>query len=250
MSTVVLHQFAISHFCEKVRWALALKGVEHRLLCHLPGAHARTARRLTGRSSLPVLELGPANAIGGSSAILDRLDTVFPEPRLTPAEPRLAEAARRWETYLDGTLGPAVRRVCYDTLLDHPYTCKALLAQGTPWYGKPLLGLMWPKLAPTMRKGFGLTAAGVARAREDIERALDALDRARDVDGYLVGGRFTRADLTAAALLAPLTREPGYGLRWPARLPDPVGALSETLAPRLAWVSATYAAHRPPRPPR
>lgn len=241
---LVLHQFAISHFCEKVRWALDFKGFDWRADAHVPGLHARPARRLTGQSSLPVLELAPGRAIADSSAILDALETLRPEPALTPAEPVPAAAARRWEARLDEHLGVAVRRVCYATLLEHRDIVLPLLAHGTPWYGRPLLRVAWPALASRMREGFGLTPANVVRARQDIERIVGELAAARDASGYLVGGCFTRADLSAAALLAPLIREPTYGVPWPARMPEPLGSWCESLAPELEWVSATYAAHR------
>ena len=246
---LILHQFAISHFCEKARWALDFKGLPWRANTLVPGLHVRTTRRLTARRSVPVLSGGGAPAIGDSTAIVDALEERFPEPALAPAEPALAAEARAWEERLDERLGVAVRRLCHATLLDHRDVVLPLLVHGAPWYGRPLLRLAWPKLAPMMRRGFGIDAGRVARARADIVSTLGELAAARDASGYLVGGRFTRADLTAAALLAPLTREPLYPVPWPDPLPEPLRSECERLAPDLAWVSATYAAHRRPRRP-
>ena len=243
---LVLHQFAVSHFCEKVRWALDFKGLAWRANTLVPGPHARVARRLSGQRSVPVLSVGEGRALADSTAIIDALETSHPTPSLTPAEPALAAEARAWEERLDEGLGTAVRRLCYATLLDHRDVLLPLLTHGAPWYGRPMLRLAWPKLAPTMRRGFGIDAASVARARGDIEAALHELAEARGASAYLVGERFTRADLTAAALLAPLTREPLYPVAWPDPLPEPLRGDCERLAPELAWVSATYAAHRRP----
>ena len=55
--TVRLYQFAISHYSEKVRWALDHKGIRYQPVNLLPGQHMATIRKLTGQSSsVPVLE--------------------------------------------------------------------------------------------------------------------------------------------------------------------------------------------------
>ena len=52
-----LYQFAISHYCEKIRWALDYKGLNHVTVSLLPGQHVKTVRKLTGKaSSVPVLD--------------------------------------------------------------------------------------------------------------------------------------------------------------------------------------------------
>ena len=43
-----LYQFAISHYCEKIRWALDYKGLNYETVNLLPGQHVKTIRKLTG----------------------------------------------------------------------------------------------------------------------------------------------------------------------------------------------------------
>ena len=79
-----LYQFAISHYCEKIRWALEYKGLNYETVNLLPGQHVKTIRKLTGQaSSVPVLE-HDGQVVQGSAAILDYLDQAFPEHSLTP----------------------------------------------------------------------------------------------------------------------------------------------------------------------
>jgi hypothetical protein len=47
-SRPVLRQLQLSHYSEKVRWALDLKRIPHIRRSLLPGLHALQARRLTG----------------------------------------------------------------------------------------------------------------------------------------------------------------------------------------------------------
>ncbi|HEY9121195.1 MAG TPA: glutathione S-transferase N-terminal domain-containing protein, partial [Marinobacter sp.] len=74
-----LYQFAISHYCEKVRWALDYKGLSYETISLLPGQHVKTIRKLTGGdSSVPVLD-HDGHRVQGSKEIIDYLDETFPE---------------------------------------------------------------------------------------------------------------------------------------------------------------------------
>ncbi|MFZ4690459.1 MAG: maleylacetoacetate isomerase [Polymorphobacter sp.] len=87
-----LHSFFNSSTSYRVRIALNLKGVPH----HIVGVDIRTgahrlpafAPDLNATAAVPVLVDGD-ESLGQSLAIIDWLDSRFPEPRLIPAEPRL-----------------------------------------------------------------------------------------------------------------------------------------------------------------
>jgi Glutathione S-transferase, N-terminal domain len=79
-STPVLWHFPVSHFNEKVRWALDFKGIPHArkalFLDYLPRALLATER-----PTLPILFL-EGKAIGDSTRILETLETFHPDPPL------------------------------------------------------------------------------------------------------------------------------------------------------------------------
>lgn len=242
---VTLYQFPISHFCEKARWALDYKGVRYRERNLLPGFHTRVVRRLAPRTSVPVL-VHDGRAIQNSADILTYLDQTFANRPLTPADEAEATEAQEWEAYLDREVGIHVRRLCYHTLLDHPDLTIPMLTTRGPWYGPMLIKLIYPKLTDTMRR---LMEINDQTARESEERVQAAIDRIHDrLQGrdYLVGDAFSRADLAAAALLAPLCRPHGYGIDWPDTLPDPLGGIAAAWAPKLAWVGGCYQQYRHP----
>jgi glutathione S-transferase len=64
--------------------------------------------------------------------------------------------------------------------------------------------------------------------------------------GYLVGDRFTVADLTAAALLSPLVRPPEFPYKAAVPLPEPLAKIRDSLLahPAFRWTLQTYAQHR------
>ena len=82
MTTPILWHFPISHYNEKVRWALDLKGVAHRRIA-LGASYLLRAWRATGTPKLPVLHID-GEAIGDSTQIIAALEERFPDPPLYP----------------------------------------------------------------------------------------------------------------------------------------------------------------------
>ena len=78
----MLWQFALSHYVEKVRWALDVKGVPHVRRSLLPGLHINRIRKMTGQTAVPVFEFNGVS-IHDSSAILEEVEKLWPEPFLT-----------------------------------------------------------------------------------------------------------------------------------------------------------------------
>lgn len=241
--SVILYQFPISHFCEKVRWALDYKGIDYQVKNLLPGLHVRTTKTLGAKSSVPVIE-HDGRSIQGSDAIITYLDEVFTDKKLTPGDVKQAQQALEWERYLDREIGVHVRRYCYHTLLEHPDIVIGFFAQGGPFWGKPFLKLSFPKMRSVMRKLMDINKVTAAQSRQTIVVALERLNDAVADQPFLVGDRFSRADLTAAALLAPLFMPEQYGLTWPAALPEPLKTEVEAMLPQLEWAQGLYQQYR------
>ena len=82
----MLWHIPVSHYSEKVRWALDWKGVEHARHAPPPASSMAVAFGLTRGSTLPVLQLD-GRAIGDSTAIIAAFEERCPEPPLYPADP-------------------------------------------------------------------------------------------------------------------------------------------------------------------
>ncbi len=240
---LILYQFPISHFCEKVRWALDYKQLDYQVKNLMPGSHIKVTKKLADKSSVPVL-VHDGKAIQGSEKIISYLDQNFPERKLTPVNPQEAQAAMEWERYLDQEVGVHVRRYCYQTLLSHPSLVVPMLGAGQPFWSRLYLRLIFSKLAKIMRKLMNINPESAEESKQRLLAALDRIDTSLDENKYLVGNRFSRADLTAAALLAPLFMPEQYGLKWPQSMPDPLGSEVAAMAPKLAWAKTVYEKHR------
>jgi len=214
----VLYQFPISHYCEKIRWAMDYKGLDYKLKNLFPGLHLRTTKKIAPKSYLPIL-MDQGEQVQNSHVILNYLDEKYPEKSLSPQDPELLAEALEWEKYCDVEIGVHIRRYCYHILLAEPKIVVPFFTQGGPWWGPLFFKLFFHKIEPVMRKMMSIDEAGAQKSEVRIQQAIDKLYKEYQQREYLVSDRFSRADLAAASLLAPLIMPEGYGLIWPKEMP-------------------------------
>ena len=138
-----------------------------------------------------------------SSAIVDYLDARYPNPPLTPSDPDAVRQALAWEEYLDEEIGATWRLWFYYHRLPDRHLALRLLLQDAAWHKRPLFMLAYPAIRKAMIKRMNINADTASQAEQRLRAALDKLDDALDGHTFLVGDRFSRADLTACALLSP-----------------------------------------------
>ena len=114
VTTPVLYHIEISHYNEKVRWALDYKGVAHRRKAPMPMLHMAWAAAMTrGQDkTFPILRLN-GDTIADSTRIIERLEHDYPEPPLYPAEPDDRRRALELEEFFDEELAPHLRRAAF-----------------------------------------------------------------------------------------------------------------------------------------
>ncbi len=218
-----LYQFFISHYCEKTRWALDYKGIPFRTVNLLPAFHLWTTRRKATRSSVPILGYEGSH-IQHSTAILEFLEIEYPKPRLIPKDHQEEAQALEWEEYCDEEIGKHLRRYFYHYLLDEPQLMPRLLTLQASWYQRLLFTLAFPGVKRLMRKAMRIYPERAKQSRQHLQSALEKLESTLKKRDFLVGKNFSRADLSAAALLAPLFNPPEHEFPWPAveALPKPL----------------------------
>ena len=239
----------ISHYCEKARWALDRAGLPYREERHVQGIHQVVARRTGGGMTVPVLVCGD-EVLTDSEAILHHADRhTAPERRLFPEDPAKRAEVERLCRWLDDGLGPDGRRWIYARMLPHKQLLLPFNNQGVPAWEARALRVLWPVIAGYARRHL---AIGPTTVRDDAPRVLAAFDaiaeRLADGRPHLCGDRFTAADLTFAALSAPVTSPPGYGVRLPEpeELPEPLAGEIRAFRehPAGAYALALYRTER------
>lgn len=239
-----------SHYAEKARWALDWLALPYREERHVPLLH-RVATVRRGGGSVPLLLHGGAR-MTDSTDILRHADAACGGDRLLPADPAQRAEVLELEERFDSVLGVHTRRWAYAQLLPDRAGLRRMMSHGVPRHEAALLGLLMPAIVPLVRRAFRITPDSAERSRQRVREEFAAVD-ARLADGrrFLVGGRFSAADLTFAALASPVLLPPQCGAPYPAlevapaSMRDEVQCLRATAAGRFAL--RLYAEERVPR---
>lgn len=206
-----------SHYCDKARWALDHAGVAFEESAYLPLLHAGPSLLAGGKRSVPVL-VTSEGTLPDSTDILRWADARAPKGRGlfgdTAAEGReIADL----EDLFDIKLGPDTRRWIYHYILPHrDLILKLTRDDRVPSWQNAALSVGFPVARAVMKKAMNITPAGAERSEARVDAAFDRVgDMLKDGRPFLVGSRFSAADLTFAALSGPILLPPEYGAALP-----------------------------------
>jgi glutathione S-transferase len=232
----------VSHYCEKTRWALTrlqIFFVEER---HMPPFHRFATRRIVKRPSLndfpeaernlssinrfivqqvggqsvPVL-ITTAETLKNSDEILRYVDSIASdELKLYPINPEHRHQVETLVQSFDSVLGPAVRLWTYFHIMDQPNVLQPLWCQGVPWFERLLFPVIFPWMRSNVLQMYAISEASAIAAHQSICNTFEQVETLlADGRDYLVGDRFSAADLTFATLAAAVVAPAGYGVKLP-----------------------------------
>jgi glutathione S-transferase len=248
-SRPTLWHIAVSHYSEKVRWALDHKEVPHsRRAVSIPGLHMLASIWLTRGASqtFPVMEID-GQRIGDSTGIIAVLEGRFPEPPLYPADPEQRRRALELEDFFDEELGPHLRLLAFHELGKDPERFQAVIERTTPGPLTRISGgaVAYARTYTGLR--FGVKSEEAAEiARGKVIAALDRLEAELGSGDYLIGDSFSVADLTAASLFYPLVIPDEGPLPEDEPLPAGMASFRAPLEERAGyqWVEEMFRRHR------
>jgi glutathione S-transferase len=197
---------------ERLYWSLNIKGLEPDLVIPVPRARrlgVRFTHRLTNPSNAAALPA--ANAALGFNAALREIERLRPAPALLPVHPAARRRALALERWFCGEVAPCV---------------------------------LWSLLQPLHGKRAAETKTEKAMTAP-IARALDLIAGLVERHAYVLGDTLSYADLTVAAVLAPIARKDGWA--WAGRAWTPLSVLAgrSPLSTHrgAAWVRRLYDRH-------
>jgi glutathione S-transferase len=201
---VVLHQWEISPFCQKVAKALHHKGIAFDTV-NYNGALGAKVMGLSKVGKLPVLDMN-GQRIQDSTRIARYLDDTYPDlPRLYPLDPQQKALVELWEDWSDELLYfyEGYFRVNDPVALD---AAVAVSSAGRPAFERRILK---PLFKATLSIQVFMQGTG-RMAKADIEaeflRHLDRINLVLSTTGWLVGSEKTIADMAVGAQLAEVVR--------------------------------------------
>ncbi len=202
-SPVILYQFTLCPFCNKVRAALDLKGIDYetvevspRTKVELPELPEEAPRKV------PVLRIG-SDVLYDSTDILMELDRFFPnEPRLLPTEPATKETAEEIEAWVDEQFIKALPTVIYGSWSNAARAARTIgraskfgffQGMGVKLGGPAIMRLVAGRI---------LKKAGRTDGHAWIQECLDQFESWLGDTNYVCGNEMTMADV---AMLGGIT---------------------------------------------
>ncbi len=237
---------------EIARWVLDRNAILYKDETHAPWAIRSKANKITGepvKTNYPVLQMTDALIYTADSVIMFCEQRCLPENRLIPSEPALQdEVLDLYHLFTDQFFEEQVSKYMYGMMLTSKKVAGKVFKQGIPFSEKLSYNLGFAKKG--MAKEFELNTNNpdehVTEIRKIFEKVNGLLADGRH---YLVGNRFTLADLSFAAIAAPMILPEEFGGILPviSQLPDQyrdhVTELRAT--PAGQFVFRLYQAERP-----
>ena len=225
----VLVTIPISHFCEKARWALERAGLDYEERRHIQIVHQLATRRAGGGKTAPVLAT-PDGVYADSRSIVQYADTQLPaNARMYPADRLERREVLALEDRFDMVIGVEGRRWLYHEVFKDTKRFSSYNLTGVPTWERRVFPFVLAPAKLYINRYLDIDAATAARALARVDEELDAVgELLSDGRRYLVGERFSAADLAFAALSAPLVVPIEYG----TPLPQP-DAMPAAMADRI-----------------
>jgi glutathione S-transferase len=144
-----------------------------------------------------------------SSAILMWADEAAGGDSLFPRDEMARSDVLTLEDRFDKVLGPHTRRWGYAQLLGRRDIIATIATRSVPRAQARWAPLVMPVFMPLVKRAFDITPETTARSGERVDAVFEEVgNRLADGRPFLVGERFSAADLTFAALSAPVLLPP------------------------------------------
>lgn len=210
---------AFSHYVEKARWALDRFAVPYRDRRVLPFFHVAAVLRVhcgklgradaaSSRFSTPVLRTDDGRILCDSADIVHYVSQRFaPEGHDLYPTAEAAEMERRF----NDALGPHTRRAAYGALFEQPELLRQVVERNVDRRQAAAFLAAYPLAKQGIARFLRVYPARVLESIDQTRREFDAVS-ARLSDGrrFLLGDRFTAADVAFACLAAPVVLPPEY----------------------------------------
>ena len=234
--TLELYNFPASTCSLKVRICLAEKDldwVDHSINPSENKHLTPEYLKLNPNGVVPTL-VHDGSPIIDSSVIVEYLDEVFPEPKLTPPDPLGRARMRAWLRYLEEKPTPAVRYPTFNRILLRNYRDLSADEFKNEAQIRPLKTVFYRKMGQE-----GFNEEDINEAVGDIEQTLMRMEKGLSEGGpWLLGDVYSLADICVAPLIDRM-EDLGYEALWEDGSPNVTNWFKRIRA-RPAYLKAYY----------
>lgn len=235
----------MSHYSEKIRWLLDYEKITYKEEALTPFVHAfpMLMKGKRKRTTVPLIQRG-STCVQDSPRIVTWLQTEYGPLTTLPQDEQeeILAVQKRFDA-----IGKSVARFLYFSGFDHPKVIKDIWTQFAKPWENAIVRTCYPMIKGMFKSQMQVNASGAAKAEKKIDQEIQWLEqRLNDGHQFLVGDRFTVADITAAALLAPLACPPEHPIYGTADFREKIASAAKKWAdsPALAWVRRMYTENR------
>ncbi len=200
---IVLHQWEMSPFCNKVRRCLKHKGLAFEVVDY-NGLMAQKVGKLSKVGTLPVMDYD-GERVPDSAAIVRFLEEKHPAPALIPADAVARASAHVWEDWAAQSLYffeiyfrmlvPAARERALE-----------LITRGRPGYERPIVRAVIKRRYPKKLRAQGLGRLPPDEVERQFFGHVDALEVLLGTRTWLAGDALSIADVSVAAQIDEVLR--------------------------------------------
>jgi glutathione S-transferase len=204
-------------------------------------------RRGLKEAKVPIVFDGD-EVVQGSGAIIDWADRKDQNPDRTLTPKTASSEANEIENRVGEIIGVHVRRLAFAELLPaHAHVVKSGLFHSATGWRRVVGNMMWPVTRQLMPRIFNIIPGATEESCSKLEEEFYWLeDKLADGRTYLVGDRFSRADLTVASLLAQFAKPNELAVHHSMSGSDSLAAVLDRWSKRpiMRWVRSQYEMHR------
>lgn len=237
---IELYQLHWSHYCEKVSWALAFKGIPHRIIdidIQKRQDYARVP--VEGKLYTPwIVDSESQSGLSDSTKIINYLEDRYPEKPLLPRDASERKAANQLIAEFDAYIGVPARRLTYIQLMLERRGILHDLFYSTrqSWIHQNALtraAVSW-LMALNLVQRFQMEDSERHQHWERLEQYLLGVQEELGQRETVLSGGFSAVDITLASLMRPLRVIPFF-------------AENERLHPLFAWRDRQLMQHHRPK---
>lgn len=190
---IVLHQFEISPFCDKIRRILHVKGEPYEVREVPPSRAVTEVRRINRIGKLPTLE-DDGRVVADSTEIAYYLEDRFPDPPLLPKHPLERALVHVLEDWADESLYFYEMTLRFTLPHNRRRWLPELLKYEAPWFQR-VAPFVMPMVLRSRVRTQGIGRKPIEAIVADVERHVRAVDGLVSDGQWLVGSALSLADI-------------------------------------------------------